>query len=584
MKSTPLTSGASFYAHEYNALRSDAKAAAFLLAHQQLGALALPTNPSDGQTITLTPNGTNVVLTGRTGAISNPGEFKIQATPAKTMAVIAAGLLNPTVTTSTFIALGAANAQLIQYLGWGYPAGGTTITPYSLNSSTYAPLTSFSASTTVTGGSWTGQTMQLYVEDGPYYINGVRYLFTGGSTPTVTAPASNPRIDVLTIDSSGTLAWTTGAENASPTAPSYPSNKIVLCELYNLVGETALYDNANQQTSQGYILNDVRPTATYPINPGAIATNIIPDAADTRDLGSVSKEFNNIYGKNIVAATTLTVGGLNVAMARFGGTGTDGALTVTSGTTNIDLGGASVFIKNYSSISITGTGAISFSNPAAGGTLIIFKCAGNCTITSSANPVMDLTGLGSAGGTTNGTGQAFGQWTLGNITGGTTGTNSSGAHGGGGGASSTANGNGNGTNSNGGLAPTFLAGKPSDAYIRYPVVPGSGGGGGQQSGTADTLTGGRGGGAIVFEVAGALNITSAFQSNGGAGTSTGNAGNGGGGGGGGGFFFFIYNTLIANAATFTTNAGGGGTGGTGGGTGGGGAAGGSSVVQNQVWV
>jgi len=111
----------------------------------------------------------------------------------------------------------------------------------------------------VTGASWTSQTMQLYVEEGVYYIGNTRVIFLGGSTPTFTAPVSNPRIDLVTADSSGTIAVVTGTENASPTAPSYPPTKIVLCEVMHVVGETALYDLENQQTGEGYISNDVRP-------------------------------------------------------------------------------------------------------------------------------------------------------------------------------------------------------------------------------------------------------------------------------------------------------------------------------------
>lgn len=83
---------------------------------------------------------------------------------------------------------------------------------------------------------------------------------------------------------------------------------------------------------------------------------------------------------------------------RFGGDGSDGALNVSSGTTNIDLGGVQVFIKNYSSISITGTGAVTFSNAHANGTIIIFKCKGDFTVTSSATWAIDALGLGAAFG------------------------------------------------------------------------------------------------------------------------------------------------------------------------------------------
>jgi len=39
---------------------------------------------------------------------------------------------------------------------------------------------------------------------------------------------------------------------------------VVLCEVYHVVGETALYDYENQQAGQGYIYNDVRPTLLLP--------------------------------------------------------------------------------------------------------------------------------------------------------------------------------------------------------------------------------------------------------------------------------------------------------------------------------
>ena len=42
---------------------------------------------------------------------------------------------------------------------------------------------------------------------------------------------------------------------------------------------------------------------------------------------------------------------------KYGGDGSD-ALSISSGTTTVDLGGARVYILNYSSISITGTGKL----------------------------------------------------------------------------------------------------------------------------------------------------------------------------------------------------------------------------------
>ena len=83
---------------------------------------------------------------------------------------------------------------------------------------------------------------------------------------------------------------------------------------------------------------------------------------------------------------------------KFGGTGADGALNITSGITNLDLGGATIFERNYTSISITGTGQLTFSNPHTNGTIIILKSQGNVTLTSSGNPTIDLRNLGGSGG------------------------------------------------------------------------------------------------------------------------------------------------------------------------------------------
>jgi len=296
MRSYQVVPGQGGVAQQYVNLRHDAYGAAHLLAHQQLGAIALPTNPTNSQTLTLTINGNAVVITFVSAIGTTAGNVLIGASAAATAANLVALLRQPQTTTATGVALSTTNQQFVSYLSW--PLSGTTVTPSSNNTLLYAPLSSFSASTTVTGASWTAQTMQLYVEPGVVYVNGTRVIFAGGSTATVTAPSSHPRIDVLTIDNTGTLAWTTGTEASSPTAPAYPANKVALCELYNVVSETALYDNENQQSGQGYISNDVRPFLGNGMNWTAFTSDLIPDADGTRNLGSGSFEWNNLYVKS----------------------------------------------------------------------------------------------------------------------------------------------------------------------------------------------------------------------------------------------------------------------------------------------
>jgi hypothetical protein len=279
MKSRPIGAGQSILASQNNDRRDDARGAGFLLTHQQLGTLALGTNATNGQTVTFVVNGTSIVATFVSSIGSTANNILIGASAAASVTNLLTWLRRPDLTTSTQVAASSANQTLLQYVGWAWPGSSTNIVPFSLNKNVNGNtdiLTSFNITSTVTSGSWTTHLMQLYVQDGTYFLEGTRYLFTGGSTPTVTAPSSHPRIDVLTIDATGTLAWTTGTENASPTAPAYPANKIPICELYNVVGETGLYDNENQQSGQGYIYNDVRPGLVNPyglfvLDPGSEA-------------------------------------------------------------------------------------------------------------------------------------------------------------------------------------------------------------------------------------------------------------------------------------------------------------------------
>ena len=281
----------------------------------------------------------------------------------------------------------------------------------------------------------------------------------------------------------------------------------------------------------------------------------------------------------------------------FGGDGSDGALAITNGTTTINVGAVSVYIKNYSSISITGTtGKLAFSNPASGGTILIFKSSGGVTLTSTNNPLIDLTAMGGVLGTG----------------GGASGDNNYGSQGGGGASAYNAGsaGDNGGTNSSGTVGSSGSAfggifwgsitgggggtknvagtagGTPSYklAYSKYAklyVLPGSGGGGGQAGNGVAGSNGGAGAGALFIECAGALNGTGIILAQGSNGVNEVDKG-GAGGGGGSGSVVILYNTLTANSLTITTTASTGGTGASG--NGGAGAAGGSLVTQNTEYA
>lgn len=285
-------------------------------------------------------------------------------------------------------------------------------------------------------------------------------------------------------------------------------------------------------------------------------------------------------------------GRISTAFMRFGGDGSDGALVITSGTTTVDCAGAQIVVKNYSSISITGTGKLAFSNPHENGTIIILKCRGACVLTSSNVPLIDLKGMGADGGDNTDSGENGASPTGLIVDGAVYGASGGDAVGGVGGIQ---------------YSSSYLY---TDTDVRFHssrgrinLVCGAGGGSGrkgsaQSAGQNSGAVGGRGGGGLLIECAGDLNFTGTIDSSGSAGgdandDSSGNAAGGAGGGGSAGLVVIIYNSATATSGTITATGGAGGAGGdatgstgtAGGGGGGGGsktAAGGAGGSSNTA--
>lgn len=249
----------------------------------------------------------------------------------------------------------------------------------------------------------------------------------------------------------------------------------------------------------------------------------------------------------------------------FGGDGSDGALNISSGTTTIDLLQKNVVVLNYTSISITGTGKLAFSNASPLGTLIILKSQGDVTLTSSQTPMIDASGLGASGGLP-GFGFSFE-------------------------TQQGANGTNAGTQGFGVNGKYNIVEKAGEGNV-IPLCCGASGG------NADSGTGGAGGAGLLIECNGEFNFTTGSISVAGA-NGNGGGTHGGGGGGAGGILIVLYNTLGTNTGTvnyaggagangngasggvggngMTGGTGRGGDGGSGDGTNHGGAAGGSSL-------
>jgi hypothetical protein len=360
--------------------------------------------------------------------------------------------------------------------------------------------------------------LTLRVEAGNVYFGNQVVQFAGGNSSSFTAPSSDPRIDILSLDSNGNLVRTEGTEDSSPTAPDVPAGNIPIAQIFNRVGQTQINDS-DQSDSNGYIQKDLRPFLT-----------------------------NDFV---------------------FGGDGSDGDLIVSSGTTDIDLGGERFVIKNYNKLSITGTGKVTFSNSHSEGTVIIIKCV-SAELTSSEAPMLDMRGTGANGGASVSTGGFSGSTELG----GNSGTHSKSAIGwwktfrGSGGGSI-------GTGGSGGIAPTIksfaefveninplFTGRYSEIAL---VGSGGGSGGARDAGTAGTTVSGKGGkgtGALIIQCLGSWNFTTVngihIGGEDGGDGSAGTDGNAGGGGaGGGGTFLALVDSIIANTGTVTIESNGG---------------------------
>ena len=111
-----------------------------------------------------------------------------------------------------------------------------------------------------------------------------RIPFSSGDTAVLSAPVSNPRIDIVYITPSGDIKVQTGTEAASPTLPALaPSgdSRFPVCAIWHKVGETKIvnFEDKDSNSGDGYIYKDLRPwmrtagagatslTATSPLSP-----------------------------------------------------------------------------------------------------------------------------------------------------------------------------------------------------------------------------------------------------------------------------------------------------------------------------
>lgn len=93
--------------------------------------------------------------------------------------------------------------------------------------------------------------------------------YAGGNTSTISAPSSNPRIDLIVYNiTSSALAVRTGSESATPSAPASLAGDVVLASVYLRTSSTAIYER--DQTTNSYIREWFALPSFSPIPAGVI--------------------------------------------------------------------------------------------------------------------------------------------------------------------------------------------------------------------------------------------------------------------------------------------------------------------------
>lgn len=533
---------------------------------------------SGGNTIGFTPSGTNAIFSGTTGT----PQFKV--TPAGAVTASNITVTGGSISSTPISSIPNNSSTDISLMNFSHNLAFTSASATQINWSSGTIVMSNGRTFSISSGNTGSMAAATYI----YLDTGVSstvlqttttYSTATGANKILIATAQNNTVAASCVPFGGGQPVLDGVGNIaalSITAASIAASTITGGNIatMNISGKNATFDTGS---IGGFTMAATTLTATnLTLTSGAANTANINVGTGSNLAGMNSGNagsdiafwsgstfanratapFRVDLAGNLTATSATISGYLVTTKGNFGGDGSDGALSITSGTTTVSIASAAFLIKNYSSISITSTGTLAFSNPGTGGSVVVLKSSGAVTLTSSSAPMIDCSNTGAAGGAGR-TGAA------GNGNNGTPSTaflfvscayGALGTDGGGGGNE---------------VDPAFTYPRNTTSYnsifARYPLITAGGGGGGAAidvgSGTAGA--GGRGGGGLILECAGAFNFTTAngISIGGTVGAaSSGNTNAGGGGGGGGGFASILYNTLTAASGTVTVTGGAGGAG------------------------
>ena len=167
--------------------------------------------------------------------------------------------------------------------------------------------------------------MTLAVAAGEVLVSGTKALVTAGNVTITTADATNPRIDLVVVNSSGTKSVTAGTAAASPKAPDIPASSVLLAMVYVPAGDTAI--QSNQITDKRVVVRPLLARArlvvsgtTYFCIPGV---NISALGTGTTGLGP-----NYVQYQPFLVETPITVDALQCEVTTAGTAGNSAHLGI----------------------------------------------------------------------------------------------------------------------------------------------------------------------------------------------------------------------------------------------------------------
>lgn len=125
--------------------------------------------------------------------------------------------------------------------------------------------------------------MTVAVAAGVIRVNSLLPAVAAGNVTVTAADATNPRIDLIVANDSGTKACTAGTAAASPKAPAVPANSVLLAMVYVPAADTTMA--TNQITDKRCVVGDMEENFQFIIDGGG-------SAITTGEKGHLEVPFN----------------------------------------------------------------------------------------------------------------------------------------------------------------------------------------------------------------------------------------------------------------------------------------------------